>query len=128
MFSIKIRRFLFLYMLVLPLALVDKVGWLTPIITMMVAYPLLSLDQIGIELENPFSQRRLSHLPLNDICQTIENNLLSFLEDGDAELLTANGARFDRVAESDWNIDRAANGAAAVAAVAANGQGAMTSR
>lgn len=94
-FSIKIRRFLFLYMLVLPFALVDKVGWLTPIITMMVSYPLLSLDQIGIELENPFSQRRLSHLPLNDICQTIETNVLALLDDSET-LLNGDGGKLPR--------------------------------
>jgi hypothetical protein len=96
-------------MLVLPFALVDKVGWLTPIITMMVAYPLLSLDQIGIELENPFSLQRLSHLPLNDICQTIENNLLALLDDGDARVLSADGSRFVRAEEASWNDDVSAN-------------------
>ena len=45
--------------------------------TVLVAYPLLSLDQIGIELENPFSANRLSHLPLNDIGDTIERNVLA---------------------------------------------------
>jgi putative membrane protein len=47
---------------------------------MLVAYPLLSLDQIGVELENPFSSTNLSHLPLNDISATIERNLLGVLK------------------------------------------------
>jgi putative membrane protein len=75
--SIKIRRFLFLYLLLIPLAVVDRSGYLTPILTILVAYPLLSLDQIGIELENPFSKSRLSHLPLDDISATIERNVLA---------------------------------------------------
>jgi ion channel-forming bestrophin family protein len=75
--SIKIRRFLFLYLIALPLAIVDKSGYLTPFLTMLVAYPLLSLDQIGIELENPFCQSRLSHLPLETIGETIERNVMS---------------------------------------------------
>jgi putative membrane protein len=41
-----------------------------------VAYALLALDQIGVELQNPFSQERLSHLPLNNICITIEKNIV----------------------------------------------------
>jgi putative membrane protein len=53
-FSIKIRRFIFLYLISLPLAIVDKTHVMTPIIMLLVAYPLLSLDQIGIELQNPF--------------------------------------------------------------------------
>lgn len=78
--SIKVRRFLFLYLLVLPFAVVDRSGYLTPILTMLVAYPLLSLDQIGIELENPFSTSRLSHLPLESICETIEANVQALEE------------------------------------------------
>ena len=68
-YSIKIRRFVLLFLLTLPLALLHRfdAGWFIPLITMLVAYPLLSLDQIGIELENPFSTSNLSHLPLDDI-------------------------------------------------------------
>lgn len=81
-YSIKIRRFLFLFLLALPFALLHKIGavLLVPVITMMVAYPLISLDQIGIELQHPFSQRHLSHLTLDAICQTIESNLLAHLK------------------------------------------------
>jgi putative membrane protein len=43
---------------------------------MMVAYPLMSLDQIGIELQNPFSKANLSHLPIGDISANIEKTLL----------------------------------------------------
>lgn len=78
--SIKVRRFLFVYLLVLPLAVVDRSGFLTPFLTMLVAYPLLSLDQIGIELENPFSKNRLSHLPLEDISDTIQSNVYALEE------------------------------------------------
>jgi putative membrane protein len=77
-FSIKIRRFLFLYLLALPIAIVDKTGILTPLIVMVVAYPLLSLDQIGIELQSPFACDRLSHLPLDEIAANIEKNVRSF--------------------------------------------------
>ena len=80
-FSVKIRRFLFLYLVALPFGILDKAGVMTPIIVMIVAYPLLSLDQIGVELQNPFSTKRLSHLPLEDICATIQENLLACLED-----------------------------------------------
>ncbi|MCA9267228.1 MAG: hypothetical protein KDA41_02095, partial [Planctomycetales bacterium] len=78
-FSVKIRRFLFLYLIALPFGIFDKAGVMTPVIVMLVSYPLLSLDQIGIELQNPFSARRLSHLPLHDICRTIQDNLLAAL-------------------------------------------------
>src|SRR5690606_38880295 len=59
--AIKTRRFIFLFLLLLPLALVDRAGWLTPLIVALASYPLFSLDEIGAELQNPFSSRNLSH-------------------------------------------------------------------
>lgn len=76
-YAIKIRRFIALFLLMLPFALLHRIEglWLIPFITMLVAYPLISLDQIGIELQNPFSRANLSHLPLDGITATIEGNL-----------------------------------------------------
>ena len=84
-YAIKVRRFIALYLLVLPLALLHRMdaAWLVPVVTMMVAYPLFSLDQIGVELQNPFSTRNLSHLPLDAITATIEGNVTA-LADADA--------------------------------------------
>lgn len=75
--SIKLRRFIFLYLLGLPLAIASSSVWLSSIVTALVAYPLFAIDQIGQELENPFSKARESHLPLDRICETIEKNLLA---------------------------------------------------
>jgi putative membrane protein len=88
-YSIKIRRFIVMFLLMLPFALLHRLDgdWLVPFITMLVAYPLLSLDQIGVELENPFSTSNLSHLPLDDISATIERNLLGVLKVKQADTL-----------------------------------------
>ncbi len=75
--AIKTRRFIFLFVLLLPFALIERTEWLTPIVVALAAYPLFSLDEIGAELQNPFSPRNLSHLPLNRICSTIESNVIS---------------------------------------------------
>ena len=82
-YAIKIRRFLALFLLTLPFALLHQLNgeWMVPFITMMVAYPLMALDQIGIELQNPFAKANLSHLPLGDISANIEKNLLGFLRE-----------------------------------------------
>lgn len=77
--AIKLRRFILLYLLWLPLALASSSLWISPVATMLVAYPLLAIDQIGHELENPFSQARASHLPLDAICEVIEKDLLALL-------------------------------------------------
>ena len=81
-YAIKIRRFIALFLITLPFALLHRLGndWLVPLITMMVAYPLVSLDQIGVELQNPFCKDNLSHLPLGEISATIENNLIDLMQ------------------------------------------------
>jgi len=74
--AIKTRRFILLFLLLLPFALIERTDWLLLIVPI-AAYPLFSLDEIGAELQNPFSPRNLSHLPLDRICSTIESNVLS---------------------------------------------------
>jgi putative membrane protein len=77
-YSIKIRQFIFLFLATLPFAmlLTLRAGWTVPIVTMLIAYPILAIDQIGHEIQNPFAMRNLGHLPLNDITRAIESNLL----------------------------------------------------
>ena len=74
--AIKSRRFILLFLLILPFSLVSISPIMSPFITALVAYTLFSLDQIGIELQNPFSREKLSHLPLTQICKTIESNVI----------------------------------------------------
>lgn len=73
--AIIVRRFILLFLLLLPLGLVDRVVWLTPIVVALAAYPLFYLDELGAELQNPFSPRNLSHLPLKSICMMIQSNV-----------------------------------------------------
>lgn len=77
--AIKTRRFILLFLLLLPLALIDRAGWLTPLIVALASYPLFSLDEIGAELQNPFSVRNLSHLPLDSICRNITGNVMGLV-------------------------------------------------
>ncbi|WP_019215470.1 bestrophin family protein [Legionella tunisiensis] len=88
--AIKSRRFILLFLLILPIALVDYSIYINPLVTALVAYALFSLDQIGVELQNPFSPERLSHLPLEDICQGIENNVMEIYKSNGN---TVNGTR-----------------------------------
>ena len=80
-YAIKVRRFIFIFLLLLPFSLLEKAGFNTIFIFFLVAYPLLSLDRIGIELQNPFSTVNLSHLPLDTICDTIKLQCLALLEE-----------------------------------------------
>jgi ion channel-forming bestrophin family protein len=81
-YSITIRHFIVLYLLTLPFALLHRLesDWGVPLMTMIVAYPLLSLDQMGVELENPFATSNLSHLPIDDISANIERNVFGLLK------------------------------------------------
>ncbi|MGZ8201177.1 MAG: bestrophin family protein [Methylosarcina sp.] len=78
-YGIKVRRFILIFLLLLPFSLLDKAGFYTVFIFFLVAYPLLALDRIGLDLQYPFNLKRLSHLPLNGICNTIKANGLVFL-------------------------------------------------
>lgn len=69
------ERFIALYLATLPFMLVTRIELLTPLVTMLIAYPVLLLDSLGASLDDPFGHEP-SHLPLTRICLTIERNLL----------------------------------------------------
>jgi len=79
-YAIKARRFILIFLLLLPFSLIEKLGFSGVFIFFLVAYPLLSLDRIGIELQNPFDTKSLSHLPLHSICDSIKLHCLALLE------------------------------------------------
>ena len=98
--AIQVRQFVFLFLVTLPFALLASFGaestaWfkvvddgyrsnpfiLIPGIVMILAYFLLSLDRIGMELQNPFDTKRIDFLPLDEICTTIERNVLELLHE-----------------------------------------------
>ncbi len=47
--------------------------------------PLVSLNQIGIELQNPFYKSSLNHLPLDEIAASIEKTLQEMLASSETE-------------------------------------------
>ena len=79
-YAVKIRQFIFLFLVTLPFGLITRIGWLTPVVVTLVAYPILALDEIGAELQQPFSTASLNHLPLDEICATIESDLMAQLQ------------------------------------------------
>lgn len=81
--DIKVRRFLMLYLMLVPFGLVERIGWLTPILVFFISYSLLAIDQIGIELQNPFSEKKLSSLPIIEISKNIETQINFMLNDLD---------------------------------------------
>src|SRR6185437_12285817 len=80
-YSITIRRFILIYLITIPFALLHKFEeeWLAPVTTFLLAYCVLAVDQIGIEMQRPFTLLSLNHLPLNEIWRNIMTNLLALL-------------------------------------------------
>jgi putative membrane protein len=77
-YVVHLRRALVLYCFTLPFALVDGFGWLTVAATLLIAYVFFGIEEIGVEIEDPFGHDD-NDLPLDRICQTIRGNLLGML-------------------------------------------------
>ncbi|MBO3459479.1 hypothetical protein G7B40_012920 [Aetokthonos hydrillicola Thurmond2011] len=73
-YSIRLRQLILIYCLILPLDLVDDFGWWTGIIMAFVSFTLLSIEEIGSEIEEPFGHDQ-SDLPLDAICNTIQRSV-----------------------------------------------------
>jgi len=73
-YNVLLHRIVGVYCLTLPFGLVSITGWITPLVTAMVAYAFLGIDAIGEEIEEPFGLDN-NDLPLNTISRMIEGNL-----------------------------------------------------
>lgn len=78
-YVVHLRRSLILYCFTLPFALVKDFGWWAIVATLLVAYAFFGIEEIGVEIEDPFGHDD-NDLPLERICKTIEANLLSLIE------------------------------------------------
>ncbi|TAK23854.1 MAG: hypothetical protein EPO40_25180 [Myxococcaceae bacterium] len=70
-----IERFIALYLATMPFMLVTRVDDLVPVVTMLIAYPVVLIDALAADLDDPFGHDP-SDLPLTRICLTIERDLL----------------------------------------------------
>ena len=69
-----IKAFLTIFCFTAPLALVGGMGWYTPIAAAVVAFGLYGIDEIGVEIEDPFGYDP-NDLPLDAIGETIARNV-----------------------------------------------------
>ena len=75
-YMVHLRRVIIVYCFTLPFALVETFGWLTVLATLGVAYTLFGIEEIGVEIENPFGND-VNDLALEDLCGKIAKNLLA---------------------------------------------------
>ncbi len=79
-YMMHLRRALMVYCYTLPFALVDAFGWLTVLATFIVAYIFFGIEEIGVEIEDPFGHDD-NDLPLERISETIRANLKALMPD-----------------------------------------------
>ncbi len=73
-YAIHLKQLLLLYCLLLPFQLVNDLVWWTGPMVGLIAFTLFGVEEIGIEIENPFG-RDLNDLPLDAICITMQQNI-----------------------------------------------------
>jgi ion channel-forming bestrophin family protein len=78
-YMVHLRRALFLFCFTLPFALVKDFGWGTILDTLLVSYILFGIEEIGVEIEDPFGPDE-NDLPLERLCGTIERDLLAMMQ------------------------------------------------
>ena len=79
-YMVHLRRALIVYLMTLPMALVADFGWATVPALLSIAYILLGVEEIGVEIEDPFGDD-VNDLPLKTLCETITNNLQALRPD-----------------------------------------------
>ncbi len=73
-YVVHLRRCLSIYCVTLPFAMLDGFGWGQIAVTILVSFLLLGIEEIGVEIEDPFGCDE-NDLPLEDFCQTVEKDL-----------------------------------------------------
>lgn len=68
-------RFLVTWCGLLPFALWQDCQWITPFVAVLIAFLLLGVENIGVQIEQPFSV-----LPLEKFCTTIRDNIIEQLQ------------------------------------------------
>lgn len=80
-------RFMVTWLSALPLGLYSTCGWATIPLVCTIAFLLLGIDEIGVQIEEPFGL-----LPLDDMCAQIEMDLFSMVKESVATKRTASAA------------------------------------
>jgi putative membrane protein len=73
-YSIHLKQLLMIYSLSLPFQMVDQLEWMTGPIVALISFTLLGIEEIGIQIEDPFGHDP-NDLPLDAICNTMMRNI-----------------------------------------------------
>lgn len=73
-YAIHLKQLLLIYCLLLPFQMVHNLGFWTGAIVALISFTLFGIEEIGIEIENPFGYDA-NDLPLDAICNTMKVNI-----------------------------------------------------
>jgi len=73
-YAIHLKQLLLIYCLLLPFQMVSEFTGFTGLIVGLISFTLFGIEEIGIEIENPFGYDA-NDLPLDAICQTMQTNI-----------------------------------------------------
>ena len=73
-YAIHLRQLIFLYCFITPFQMVNTLHWATAFVVGIIAFTVFGIEEIGVEIENPFGHDA-NDLPLDQICQTMQANL-----------------------------------------------------
>lgn len=73
-YAIHLKQLLMIYCLSLPFQMVDQLEWMTAPIVTLISFTLLGIEEIGIQIEDPFGHDT-NDLPLDNICNAMQRNI-----------------------------------------------------
>jgi putative membrane protein len=73
-YSIHLKQLLLIYCLSLPFQMVNELNGWTGLVVGLISFTVFGIEQIGIEIENPFGYDP-DDLPLDTICKTMQRNI-----------------------------------------------------
>ena len=73
-YSIHLKQLLLIYCLALPFQIVNDLNWWTGFLTSLISFTVFGIEEIGIEIENPFGHDP-NDLPLDTICNNMYRNI-----------------------------------------------------
>lgn len=94
-YAIHLKQLLLLYCLALPFQMVESLGWWTALAVGLISFAVFGIEEIGIEIENPFGHDP-NDLPLDAICETMHRNLEDLIT------LTPHNCRWQEPATATW--------------------------
>ena len=73
-YAIHLKQLLLLYCLALPFQMVKDLSWGTGLVVSLISFTLFGIEEIGIEIGNPFGHDA-NDLPLDNICAAMQRNM-----------------------------------------------------